>query len=79
VKRILKPAKEPWVSVSIHVREVTRQRMSAARKSAEKQGLDFNAMIDAAVTEVLDEVLRSTGRPTAVTNGSLPASSNGEA
>ncbi len=70
MKRILKPAKEAWANISVHIREATRQRIAVARKAADKQGIDLNAMLDAAVNEVFDEVLKAGSKATAFTNGS---------
>ena len=78
MKRILKATKEAWSNVSFHVREATRQRVSAVRKSADKQGIDLNAMIDQAVNEVFDEVLRPAGKPSAFSNGMSPGSNGDE-
>jgi hypothetical protein len=78
MKRILKPTKEVWSNVSFHVRDATRQRVSPARKAAEKQGVDFNAMIDAAVNEVFDEILRPSGKTSAFNNGTTTVSHGDE-
>ncbi len=78
MKRILKPAKETWANISLHVRDTTRQRVTAARKAADKQGIDFNAMIDAALNEVFDEVLRPASKAAAFSNGMSPVSNGDE-
>jgi hypothetical protein len=78
MKRILKPTKEVWSNVSFHVREATRQRVSPARKAAEKQSIDFNAMVDAAVNEVFDEILRPSGKTSAFNNGTTTVSHGDE-
>ncbi len=78
MKRILKPAKEVWSNVSFHVREATRERVSPARKAAEKQGIDLNAMIDQAVNDVFDEVLKPAGKSAAFSNGMSQASNGDE-
>jgi len=78
VKRILKPAKEVWANISVHVREATRQRIAVARKAADKQGIDLNAMLDAAVNEVFDEVLKPGSKAAAFSNGSGTVSDEDE-
>jgi hypothetical protein len=78
VKRILKPAKEAWSNMTVHVREATRQRLGVVRKAADKQGIDLNAMMDQAVNEVFDEVLRPAGKASAFSNGNSSATTDGE-
>lgn len=79
MKRILKPAKEAWSNMTVHVREATRQRLGSVRKAAEKQGIDLNAMMDEAVSEVFDEVLKPAGKPSAFSNGSSPSTTGDDA
>jgi glutaminase len=74
MKEILKPEKERWVNLSLHLPEATKQRIADARKIAARRGLFFNAMINEGILEVCDLITRSNGKRTAFTNGSASTS-----
>jgi len=74
MKEILKPEKEKWVNLSLHLPETTKQRIADARKVAEKRGLFFNAMINEGILEVCELVMKANGRRATFTNGSASVS-----
>jgi hypothetical protein len=65
--------------MTVHVREATRQRLGVVRRAADKQGIDLNAMMDQAVSEVFEEVLKPASKSSAFSNGSSSATTGDDA